>query len=374
MEFHNIISVLRTRQEKKEIFCGSEYIYTDDDTCIYEYDITVLIEKNNIECITLLVKLGLINDFHIVLNYLFYIKLSLQNWNFIIAKYLAIHYNAMMGIVKVKHLSELLFLTKKKYRKNISIVFGDTIENPLVDKEVLIILLKIYKYDIHRAIQSNIMFGNIKRICMMMHYMTTKDYIEMYIKYIKENSVEIILCILRNKYIIRGISCDTMLKHEIFKRLEDFYENVRMAYYECNEIDEDRVEEEDLHDLSIIDWEIRKKRLDTVAFLIRLNTYISYKDTWKKIDKKYEEARELITMAYRDRPIKYLYNDTEEYKECTICYKEYNNKSLRIPLEPCGHCGYCQECIKRLVICPRCRADIKKLEEEESTSGEEEEE
>ena len=50
------------------------------------------------------------------------------------------------------------------------------------------------------------------------------------------------------------------------------------------------------------------------------------------------------------------YIDTEPYKECLICMDE--RQGYYKALYPCGHRGYCNECIKKINTCPRCRLDI----------------
>ena len=48
--------------------------------------------------------------------------------------------------------------------------------------------------------------------------------------------------------------------------------------------------------------------------------------------------------------------DTEIYKECQICLTEKNEEYTI--LHPCGHSGYCKECIEKMNACPRCRHKI----------------
>ena len=76
-----------------------------------------------------------------------------------------------------------------------------------------------------------------------------------------------------------------------------------------------------------------------------------------------------------DAPITSDYIDIEVYKECQVCLIERNKDEEYKALEPCGHSGYCAECIKNIRKCPRCRCEINNREdlgEDEDEEGEEE--
>lgn len=57
---------------------------------------------------------------------------------------------------------------------------------------------------------------------------------------------------------------------------------------------------------------------------------------------------------------KNVYKDTTVYTECTVCLKPKKETEKYTILRPCGHSGYCNECLIKIEECPRCRQDISK--------------
>ena len=258
--------------------------------------------------------------------------------------------------------------------------------------------------DIRILIQNSIMHGNVKQLSFIMRYSTEVNNI--FIQYIDVKSMEVLLlCRDKNikniKYVIPRNAEEEVDEEEEdtaseAEELENFTEVLRDVLIDENEItqsdtENDEVTTDRIMSYTLFDWEAQKERLDTVSLLIKVGAFpaqeyrksLKAMDIWAKnkaTDKDILEDLELIVRRsiYKTAK-KFLYKDTEIYKECQICLKKRQREEegdggefspgrgeffssggeLQEPLYPCGHCGYCQECIKEIKKCPRCRRYIK---------------
>lgn len=110
--------------------------------------------------------------------------------------------------------------------------------------------------------------------------------------------------------------------------------------------------------------------LDKIIYVIKQDRF-PYNYKFPKIFYNNKKILKLLI----DTPITSDYIDTEIYTECQICFIERNEDVKYEILEPCGHSGYCQECIKKMnKKCPRCRCSIDDKDIGKSVRNDEEEE
>ena len=94
-----------------------------------------------------------------------------------------------------------------------------------------------------------------------------------------------------------------------------------------------------------------------------LQTITKFQNVTNKVKKEFETEKEiskrlLVNITQEKKFQKTLLNrKSENIDDCTICM----NDSRKFALIPCGHFGFCSNCVGRLEECPYCKEEIKEF-------------
>lgn len=345
---------------------------------IHEYSLDKIIEKNQIDYIVLLTKIGILHvkayyDKEPYMGlYPYYTssivqKILLFNGSarFTMASYILKTWRHLVSyrrdVIRISNLSELLYCLKKgKKREKMwkGILFYDLSGSfrhiQEHDYEMCVYGLKSEYYEnLDLPIQEQIMYGRMENIQLFLRYHQGEMKGLIKVRYINKESLEILLCLLLDKKIgkmdVKSLGIDDEFTNDLLRAFEHFKE-YRYIFIKEN----------------LFEWEAIKGRLDTVFLLIKIGIFSTedYIQSFKFLhDKNTKEFIKNNINFLRHENLIYRYDDTEIYKECCVCLKARGVEEGEVmyePLYPCGHSGYCKACISKIKEkkCPRCRLDI----------------
>ena len=386
-----MIKILQKKENNgKSIYAGIRGIRVDEGNYIYMYSLDDIIEKNQFDILAFLTKIGLRSEFpgdiqHV--QYLIFTCIKYKRFN--IANYLI----ALYGKPDTKYISDdeereqitdfsiLWYIIKNTITEGVFTSQYNDDPHYLwncADYEYFVLEAKIFNnIDIGWDIQCSAMFGDIKSLVSTMHWANPNE-ISIYLSYIKENSIEVLL---------QCKNIDKVIYILPEKNVGDIYSYVELLNFYVRMNENINIRGDTVVNYNLFNWEAKKKRLDTVILLSKMGIFTRYDyiKTLKYLNEWNYEKPHCETSLDEDLEImirnnmykmvkKYLYKDTTIYKECCICLtkkrqreevekEEDGRGELHEPLYPCGHNGYCQECIRDVTKCPRCRHDIIKEEE-----------